>query len=201
MVRSQRRARRWSIAAGFVSMALVGAACSSSTDTATTGSSSPGTTAGTTAGTAMTEGTTAGTAVTEAMAGAMYADASVSVVETDFGPAIAVGDDQVVYTWDQETGPTPKCTHDLIGADGEPCDEKWPPVMVETLDQLRFEGVDAALFTVVALPDGRQQLALGDRLLYTMSLDGPGDANCQGAEGWYIVNPDGTSNLVVDPIA
>ncbi len=195
----------------IAALALATAACSSS-DTTTTG----GTTAGSepmgtepmgtdmaddTMGTDMTDDMddTMGTDMTDDMADDMAMDHTVAVIDTDFGPAIAMGE-QVVYTWDTETSTTPVCTHDRIGADGMPCDEKWPVVEVDELASLTFDGVDAAAFTVVERPDGRSQLALGGRLLYTMSLDGPGDANCQGAEGWYIVNPDGTSNRTETPI-
>lgn len=179
----------------IAALALATAACSSS-DTTTTG----GTTAGSEPmgtepmGTDMADDT-----MGTDMADDMAMDHTVAVIDTDFGPAIAVGE-QVVYTWDTETSTTPVCTHDRIGADGMPCDEKWPVVEVDELASLTFDGVDAASFTVVERPDGRSQLALGGRLLYTMSLDGPGDANCQGAEGWYIVNPDGTSNRTETPI-
>ncbi|MCB1261087.1 MAG: hypothetical protein KDB33_11985 [Acidimicrobiales bacterium] len=191
----------------IAALALATAACSSS-DTTTTG----GTTAGSEPmgtepmGTDMADDTM-GTDMADDMddtmgtdmADDMAMDHTVAVIDTDFGPAIAVGE-QVVYTWDTETSTTPVCTHDRIGADGMPCDEKWPVVEVDELASLTFDGVDAASFTVVERPDGRSQLALGGRLLYTMSLDGPGDANCQGAEGWYIVNPDGTSNRTETPI-
>ena len=176
------------VATGLAAIALLGAACSSTEES---GDDTTTTTAA--AATASTAGTTAD-AVTTIEAG------SIDVVETDFGPALAVDGEQVVYTWDEETDLTSKCTADVVDAAGEPCDEKWPAVIVPSLAAVSLIGAPDAEFSVAERDDGTLQLAVDGRLLYTMALDGPGEANCQGGDGWYIVNPDGTSNQVVEPV-
>ena len=48
--------------------------------------------------------------------------------------------------------------------------------------------------TLLDRPDGTSQVALDGRPLYHMAVDEPGEATCQGVEGWWILNPDGTKN-------
>ena len=53
--------------------------------------------------------------------------------------------------------------------------------------------------TLVERPDGSDQIAIDGRPLYHMAVDEPGEATCQGAEGWWILNPDGTTNTNETP--
>ena len=50
------------------------------------------------------------------------------------------------------------------------------------------------MFSLVANPEGGQQLKAGDWPLYTFAGDSaPGDVNGQGVnEVWFVVSPDGT---------
>ncbi|RPI09647.1 MAG: hypothetical protein EHM63_04415 [Actinobacteria bacterium] len=68
----------------------------------------------------------------------------------------------------------------------------WPPVTV-TGDPVAGPGLDAALLTVSAQPDGAQQLAYNGHLLYLFTGDAaPGDANGQAlGDVWYVLSPAG----------
>jgi predicted lipoprotein with Yx(FWY)xxD motif len=68
----------------------------------------------------------------------------------------------------------------------------WPAVTV-TGDPVAGPGLDAALLTVAAQPDGAQQLAYNGHLLYTFANDAaPGDANGQAlGDVWYVLSPAG----------
>lgn len=68
----------------------------------------------------------------------------------------------------------------------------WPAVVADG-EPVAGPGLDAALLTVNAQPDGTQQLAYNGHLLYTFANDtAPGDANGQGlGEVWYVLSPAG----------
>ena len=68
----------------------------------------------------------------------------------------------------------------------------WPPVTV-TGDPVAGPGVDAALLTVAAQPDGTQQLSYNGHLLYLFAGDAaPGDATGQDlGDVWYVLSPAG----------
>jgi predicted lipoprotein with Yx(FWY)xxD motif len=107
------------------------------------------------------------------------------VVDTRYGKAIARGDGKVVYAWDQETGADATCL------DAE-CVGKWPPLTATSISAT--DGLDPSWFALVPRPDGTMQVAVQGRRLYTMTIDAPGEANCQDTDGWYLRNPDGSSN-------
>lgn len=176
----------------FAGGALLGA-CSSTTPTTTTGAPGGSTTAAplTSGTTAMTypgttpmtyPGTTPGTSKTD---GTMVGGAvEIKIISTPFGPALGNGDGLVLYAWDQETGSDAKCV-------AAACVQKWPPFVATSFTV--GTGVDKSLFGLVDRPDGTKQVTVGGKRLYRMSADTPGDANCQGLEGWYIRNADGSS--------
>ena len=68
----------------------------------------------------------------------------------------------------------------------------WPPV-IQTGGSDVGPGVDAALLTVAAQPDGAQQLAYNGHLLYLFAGDAaPGDANGQAlGDVWYVLSAAG----------
>lgn len=177
------------VALAFASAAVL-AGCSS-TSTTSTGSSA-GSNAPTTATTASTATIPKSTATTQKTTGTTTANASVQlkIVDTPYGKAIGQTDGKVVYAWDQE-GPG------KIACVQAACVEKWPPVTATTFTV--GDGLDKARFSLVSRPDGTTQVALDGKALYTMAIDTPGEANCQGADGWWIINPDGTKNTTTTP--
>ena len=166
-----------------VALAFIGAlalgACGSST-TATTATIAPPTTKAAPA-------TTTGTVAPSSTAKPADGKVQLKIVTTPYGKAIGRGDGKVLYAWDKEAdaGNTTVC---LDAA----CLDKWPPLTAT--DFAVGDGLDAKAFTIVDRPDGTKQVALNGKRLYAMKVDEPGDANCQGAEGWWILNPDGTKN-------
>ncbi len=137
----------------------------------TTGSKAPATTPATTAG-----ATVPATGV-----------ASFKVIDTPFGKAVGTANGKVVYSWKKETDAGNK-----IVCLEEGCLAKWPAVYADTVKV--GDGLTASQFGTVARPDGKMQATLNGRPLYWMKADEPGDANCQGEDGWWIANLDGTVN-------
>jgi len=114
----------------------------------------------------------------------------IKIVMSPYGPALGRGNGKVLYAWDKETDGSTICQ-------AAACVEKWPPL---TASVLTFgDGVDKAQFSLVDRPDGSKQVAIDGRRLYTMAIDNPGEANCQGSEGWWILHADGTKNDSTTP--
>ena len=173
------RTRRFTRAAALAAAAVVAlSACgSSTTDSGSGGAGSSSTTA--TAASSGSPGTSApmGTVPTGPV--------DVVVVSTPYGDALGTDDGLVLYAWDTEADGTIACV------DAE-CLETWPPVLAAEVGDVG--DLDPARFTVVERPDGSTQLALDARPLYHMAADEPGEANCQGTDGWWILGPDGAKN-------
>lgn len=173
----RRRPTVW-LAAALGAAALLGACGSSST---TTGSQTTGSVPGSAA--PSTLGSTPLNPLGDAV--------EIKVIQTPYGAALGRGNGHVLYAWDKETDGSTIC------ADAE-CVKKWPPV---TAAAMSFgAGVGKEKFSLVDRPDGSKQVAFDGRRLYTMAIDDPGEANCQGTEGWWILNPDGSKNENTTPI-
>jgi len=175
---------RWRPAVAVVLVALVGwsaSACGSST-------TESGSTASTTATTGAPAGGPSGTAATPGTAPAGPVD--LVVVSTPYGDAIGTDDGLVLYTWEAEADGTVACV------DAE-CVEKWPPLLADAIGDAG--DLDPMRVTLIERPDGATQVAIDGRPVYHMAVDEPGEATCQGAEGWWILNPDGTTNTNETP--
>lgn len=173
---------RRSLALAFASVVVAGACGSTATTTPST-SGAPGTTA---------PGSTA--PASSAPPGTLKpatGPAEVTVVATPYGQAVGRGDGLVLYAWDKEADGTVACV-------SEKCLEKWPPLL--GTDVKVGAGLDATRFSLITRADGNKQVAMDGHPLYTMSADTPGDANCQGLDGWWILNPDGTKNTKTTPV-
>jgi predicted lipoprotein with Yx(FWY)xxD motif len=165
------------VAPAAIAVVMVAAsACGSSSTDAGTGATSSTTAATEPAAPSGTSGPT-GTAP----AGPV----DVVVISTPYGDALGTADGLVLYAWDTEADGTVAC----VDAD---CVETWPPVLATAAGDVG--DLDPSRFTVVERPDGSTQLALDARPLYHMAADEPGEANCQGTDGWWILDPDGTKN-------
>jgi predicted lipoprotein with Yx(FWY)xxD motif len=179
---SSRRAALVVALVGVVGMSA-GACGSSTTDTGSSGAAgSSSTTASTGAG-----GST-GTTVAEGTTPAGPVD--LVVVSTPYGDAIGTDDGLVLYTWDKEADGTVACTDAA-------CVEKWPPLLADAIGDVG--DLDPMSVTLIERPDGTSQVAIEGRPVYHMAVDEPGEATCQGAEGWWILNPDGTKNTNETP--
>jgi predicted lipoprotein with Yx(FWY)xxD motif len=114
------------------------------------------------------------------------------VVSTPYGPALGSRDGRVLYAWDKEASGAAVCVEAA-------CVEKWPPLLASKVTVAAGVGADGASFALVDRPDGTKQVALNGKRLYNMMVDAPGEANCQGAEGWWILKPDGSKNTSQTP--
>ena len=161
-----------------LAMVMASGACgSSSTETGSGGGGSSSTSAPTT--TTAPPGSTV-------PAGAV----DIVVIATPYGDALGTDDGLVLYAWDAEADGTIAC----LDAD---CVEKWPPLLAAEVGDVG--DLDPTRVTLVERPDGTTQVAIDGRPLYHMAVDEPGEATCQGAEGWWILNPDGTTNVNETP--
>ena len=179
---ARRRARPVAVTVALVLGAAVGlGACSSSGTTATstgaTGAPSTSALAGSSTSTTAPSG-----------------PARVQKVSSPYGEVLGRGDGKVLYAWDKEADGTIACTDAA-------CLEKWPPFLAEG-GQFTVDGSLAGLaVTVVDRPEGTKQVAIDGHPVYTMAIDKPGEANCQGSDGWWLVNLDGSSNQNRTPTA
>ena len=83
----------------------------------------------------------------------------------------------------------------IVDADGHVLE---PPTGMAERAPAKFRD---RIWQIVTRPDGSVQAAYKGKPLYAMAIDRPGEANCQGAEGWWILNPDGTKNTKTEPIS
>jgi predicted lipoprotein with Yx(FWY)xxD motif len=169
---AMRREIRW--AAMVMVAALVFAGCGDDSD-----SDSAGTTGGTTGGGGTT--TSAPASATTALA-----TADVSVGESSLGEILVDADGLSLYVFMNDTAGTSTCV--------DACAQAWPPLIATSVSVA--DDLAAADFSLVARPDGTQQLAVKGMPLYGFAGDNaPGDTSGQGQNGvWYVVSPDGTPN-------
>jgi predicted lipoprotein with Yx(FWY)xxD motif len=85
-----------------------------------------------------------------------------------------------LYQWTQEKKHQIKCT--------SACATAWPPLLVPAHATLA-KHIRGAMgtFGVIMRPDGTHQLTYQGKALYRYQGDTkPGEALCQGSEGWYV---------------
>lgn len=182
-MRTSSRRRALVVAVVAVVGITAGACGSSSTDTGSSGGGG----SSTTEATAGSQGTTATSDTDGTMAtGAV----DLVVISTPYGDAIGTDDGLVLYTWDAEADGTIACVDAA-------CVQKWPPLLADAIGDVG--DLDPMRVTLVERPDGSAQVAIDGKPLYHMAVDEPGEATCQGAEGWWILNPDGTKNTNETP--
>jgi predicted lipoprotein with Yx(FWY)xxD motif len=148
---------------------LLGAACGSDSNKSSTDSGSKST------------DTTAA-----ASGGNASAAALIKTADSTLGKILTNDQGMTVYAFMNDKGGMSSCT--------DACAKAWPPV---TTDSATLpEGLDAAVFKVIARPDGTHQIVAGEWPLYTFANDkAAGDTNGQGiGSSWFVVKPDGTVN-------
>lgn len=86
-----------------------------------------------------------------------------------------------LYRWTKEKPGQIKCT-------GE-CARVWPPLLLPAgASAPKSVSGASGTFGVITRPDKTRQLTYNGHALYTYVSDTkPGEALCQGAEGWYVL--------------
>jgi predicted lipoprotein with Yx(FWY)xxD motif len=114
------------------------------------------------------------------------AAADVNVGDSSLGEILVDADGLTLYVFMNDTAGTSTCV--------DACAEAWPPLIATSVSVA--SDLTAADFSLVARPDGTQQLAVGGMPLYRFAGDNePGDTSGQGLNGvWYVVSPDGSPN-------
>lgn len=112
---------------------------------------------------------------------------TIKAVRSQFGRILADGRGQAVYVFDKETTSRPEC----YGA----CAEAWPPVLTKGRPAAG-KGARAGLLGTTRRRDGRRQVTLDGKPLYSYVADGPGRVLCHDVDEfgglWLVVRPDGT---------
>jgi predicted lipoprotein with Yx(FWY)xxD motif len=108
--------------------------------------------------------------------------AVIAIVPSELGDIMVDAAGRTVYGFTNDEDGMPTCEGG--------CAEAWPPVIVDGPELPA--GLDAALFSVVARPDGTMQLKAGTWPLYTFAGDeAPGDVNGQGSgDVWFVLDPE-----------
>ncbi|HEX6507998.1 MAG TPA: hypothetical protein VF221_10225 [Chloroflexota bacterium] len=98
------------------------------------------------------------------------------------GRILVTGKGFALYRWTREKTGTIRCT-------GQ-CAKVWPPLLLAkgTTAPKMVSGA-AGRFGVITRPDRSRQLTHNGLALYTYTGDTkPGEALCQGADGWYVLS-------------
>lgn len=97
-----------------------------------------------------------------------------------FGAIISTKGHLALYTWKQESDKKVHCT----GA----CAKTWPPLTIAhgTMVAKHITGV-MGTFGEIMRPDGRTQVTLDGKPLYTFHGDSPTKILCNGVDGWFVV--------------
>jgi predicted lipoprotein with Yx(FWY)xxD motif len=110
---------------------------------------------------------------------------AVKTATTPLGPVLVDNNGRTLYGDTADANGMPSC-------DGA-CASVWPPVIVSGTTVP--SGLDTKIFSVVARPDGTEQLVAGKWPLYTFAGDtNAGDTKGQGSEGFFVVTPTGGLN-------
>jgi predicted lipoprotein with Yx(FWY)xxD motif len=98
-----------------------------------------------------------------------------------FGAIVATKGHLALYTWNQESDKKVHCT----GA----CAKTWPPMTVAhgAMIAKHVAGI-MGTFGEIMRADGRTQVTLGGRPLYTFHGDSPTKILCNGVDGWFVVH-------------
>lgn len=98
-----------------------------------------------------------------------------------FGAIIATKGHLALYTWKKESDKKVHCT----GA----CAKTWPPLTVPhgTMVVKHVAGV-MGTFGEIMRADGRTQITLNGKPLYTFNGDTPTKILCNGVGGWFVVH-------------
>jgi predicted lipoprotein with Yx(FWY)xxD motif len=98
-----------------------------------------------------------------------------------FGAIVATPRHLALYTWKKESDKKVHCT----GA----CAKTWPPLTIAhgTMVAKHVAGV-MGTFGEIMRADGRTQVTLDGRPLYTYHADSPTKILCNGVDGWFVVH-------------
>jgi predicted lipoprotein with Yx(FWY)xxD motif len=98
-----------------------------------------------------------------------------------FGAIVATKGHLALYTWKKESDKRVHCT----GA----CAKTWPPMTVPhgTMVAKHVTGI-MGTFGEIMRADGRTQVTLDGKPLYTFHGDSPTKILCNGVDGWFVVH-------------
>jgi predicted lipoprotein with Yx(FWY)xxD motif len=109
--------------------------------------------------------------------------ADVNVATNKLGEILVDTDGLTLYVLTSDTSGVSTCV--------DSCAQAWPPLLATSVSV--GSDLDAADFSLIARPDGTQQIAVKGRPLYTFAGDtAPGDTAGQALNNvWFVVSPAG----------
>jgi predicted lipoprotein with Yx(FWY)xxD motif len=111
---------------------------------------------------------------------------TVQVSSSDYGQILFDGENQAIYLFEKESGPTSECYDE--------CANAWPPVLTKGEPQVG-KGADASLLGTTKRDDGTTQVTYNGHPLYYYEDDGPGEVLCQNVNEfgglWLVVDAKG----------
>ena len=121
------------------------------------------------------------TFVTASLAATLDASPVVKWIAPKFGAIISTKGHLALYTWKKESDKKVHCT----GA----CAKTWPPLTIAhgTMVVKHVAGV-MGTFGEIMRADGRTQVTLDGKPLYTFNGDSPTKILCNGVDGWFVVH-------------
>jgi predicted lipoprotein with Yx(FWY)xxD motif len=169
--------------------ALVLAACSTSSDGATTAAPAVATDVPykAVADSPPSSSDAAGTiVVANGAASIALADASIALADTALGSVLVDRDGNTLYLFTKDAAGAPACNADCLA--------NWPPLLADAA-ATPGDGLSAADFATIAAADGSQQVTFHGHPLYTYAGDQTaGDTNGQGVGGaWFVVDAQGNA--------
>lgn len=114
------------------------------------------------------------------------AGTTVKLGDSQYGRILFGGNDQAIYLFDKEGGPTSECY-------GE-CAAAWPPVLTEG-EPRAAGGASAGMLGTTERDDGSVQLTYNGHPLYYYAHEGPGEVTCHDVEEfgglWLVLDAAG----------
>jgi predicted lipoprotein with Yx(FWY)xxD motif len=122
----------------------------------------------------------AATFVPQAMTAPRDSTPVLKVTAPKFGAIITTRSHLALYAWNKEKDKKIHCT----GA----CAKAWPPLTIGkgTMVAKHVAGV-MGTFGEITRPDGKTQVTLDGRPLYTYHADTAKKILCDGVDGWFVV--------------
>lgn len=123
------------------------------------------------------------------------ATVTIGLGTTEYGSVLTAPDGKTLYVFDNDEGGVPTCV------DAE-CAEKWPAVLAASAELAAGAPEEAIELGTTERPDGTTQVTVNGLPVYTMAIDEPGEALCQGGDDvWWVMGADGEVNRSLEPTA
>jgi predicted lipoprotein with Yx(FWY)xxD motif len=176
LISRPRTARGLLLLRPLAGLAVLAAACGSTSVAGNTSGSGPSSGSGAHGAPSLTPGSAAATPT-----------ATIAVRATRLGEILVDGQGRTLYLFEKDQGSTSTCSGS--------CASVWPPLTTSGATQAAT-GASSALIATTARNDGKTQVTYqGHPLYYYVGDNNPGDTNGEGIDqfggGWDVLSPQG----------